>query len=93
MDLEEVGVWALVIGVIVFIVCALALIAFGIGYWTESNQIEIFVDNEKVYSGAKYWVLIESGGDTTTITIKGGLLGMFTERVYTSKAVVVKPLN
>ena len=79
--------------VTLIIIFGLLLLAFGIGYWAESNQIQVLVDGQKIYSGAKFWVEITSGGDTTTITIKHGFLALFTERVYTGKDIIVKPLE
>ena len=77
------GTWGIIAGGIIFLQWASV---------TFFNNVpsKVYVDGNLVYEGISAGFDVTSGGYTTTVTIKGGFLYFFPQKVYTSKDVTVE---
>mgnify|MGYP001614672004 CR=1 FL=1 len=83
-------IFVVVIGLILTLT-VIILSIYAIDYYFIHNyNVEVTVDNHKVFEGRMACVDVNSAGATTTVTIKNGFLCMFPKTTYTNKEVTIK---
>jgi hypothetical protein len=99
MNKEDIKDLSFIIGSVVgsAIVLWLIVVALYTGITTritETNLVRVSNNQEVVYEGKRAYTKIETGGNTTTVTIYRRLFPLYiTEATYSSNEIIVIPVK